>query len=39
MNIHWCSIDEALLKAKREQKPLFLEIVVGRMADPSSNVC
>jgi hypothetical protein len=39
-NVQWCSsIDEALRKAQLEQKPIFLEIVVGRLADKNSKVC
>jgi len=39
-DIHWClSISDALSKAQLQDKPIFLEMVVGRLGQKESQVC
>jgi len=37
--IHWMTPEEGAEYARRTQKPLFIETIVGRLADASSDVC
>ena len=38
-SIHWMSPKEGAALARRTQRPLFVEMIVGRLADASSDVC
>jgi hypothetical protein len=38
--INWCSSpQEAMSRAQATGKPIFIEIIVGRLADKTSQVC
>lgn len=40
LQIRWCtSAEEAVKQATARNRPIFVEIVVGRLADKTSNIC